>query len=115
MVNKDENLMSDYYGNVRKTWERWKQAAESVGSVFIPMVTPGFDYTKVNPDAPVLPREDGETLRRHYQLAYTLRNKDISMLLLKSFNDFPEGDSVEPTAQYGTLYIDLLHDLRAGN
>ncbi len=111
MVNQDENMMSDYFGNVHEVWKRWKQAAKSAGSIFIPMVTPGFDYTSVNPDSPVLPRDDGATLRQHYGMAYDLRDTETPLLIIKSFNDFPEGDTIEPSEEYGMLYLDILRNL----
>lgn len=111
MVNNDEKLMADYYGNVRAAWQRWKDAAESIGSVLIPTVAAGFDYTAVIAGSAVLPREGGDTLRRHYELARELTNKDTPLVLNKSWNDFPEGDSVEPAVEYGTLYIDILRSL----
>ena len=116
----------------------WKALADSVGTDYVPAVSPGFNDRGVRPGHSPLSRklteadEEGSLFRAMLRKARTLTDRDIGhMLLVTSWNEWHEDTQIEPTKQapptsvddspsgtyytsgldykgYGTIYLDIL-------
>jgi len=108
--------MIGFYGtfSVKRIWKyedlapdyaRLAQAAHAAGKkVFLP-AHPGHDNSGFRPDDFfVVPREDGATLRGYLRAA-TEANADI--ILLTSFNEWPETTVLEPSSSWPDPYAYL--------
>jgi hypothetical protein len=74
-------------------------------------VSPGYDDTLLGRDpqlAPRLPHEGGHTFV--LQMRRALENNPENILVY-SWNEYFETTNIEPTREYGTLYVDLVRDL----
>ncbi len=69
---------------------------------------PGFDARLVGGSKSV-DRRDGQTLRDEYTTAL---GSSPDLLGLISWNEFSENSYVEPSQKYGSLYLDVLRELR---
>ncbi len=108
-----------YYFDI--TWERSTGAAmasyerrlgdynKSRGQArpFIATVMPGYDDIKVR-NGHRRDREGGSYYRGTWQTAI---NKNAAAVVLTSFNEFFEGSHIEPSEQYGDLYLRLTREL----
>lgn len=82
-------------------------AAKKLG-FYIGTISPGFDDRGVNgwdQGARVDPNLGDEQLRRDFALVDAGRCDTVQVV---TWNDFAEGTCVEPTFQYGNLYLELL-------
>ena len=103
------------------TWERKPGAAmDSYGSQlaaynksngqnrpFIATVMPGYDDIKVR-NGHRRDREGGNYYRGTWQTAI---DKNAAAVVLTSFNEFFEGSHIEPSEQYGDVYLRLTKEL----
>jgi hypothetical protein len=81
-----------------------KQAHAAGKQVFLP-VHPGHDNSGFRPDDFfVIPREDGATLRGYLRAATEAR---ADVVLLTSFNEWPETTVVEPSSSWPDPYLYL--------
>ncbi|MFO7169737.1 MAG: hypothetical protein DIU80_017080 [Chloroflexota bacterium] len=108
-----------YYYDI--TWERAPGAAmasyaarlnsynQSRGAQrpFIATVMPGYNDLKVR-GGHARDRQNGEYYRATWQTAID-RNADA--VIITSFNEFKEGSHIEPSEQYGDLYLRLTKEL----
>lgn len=76
---------------------------------FAATVNPGFDntpwYEEWNYNHLVIDRQEGDFYRRLWEAAVT---SDPDWILLTSFNEWHEGTEVEPSEEYGDLYLQSL-------
>lgn len=108
-----------YYFDI--TWERQPGAAmasyagrlsnynraNGTQKPFVATVMPGYDDIKVR-NGHRRDRENGGYYRTTWQTAIQ-RNADL--VVLTSFNEFFEGSHIEPSEQYGDLYLRLTREL----
>ena len=97
---------------------RWagetRQAAETYGEYkyWAATAMPGFDNSNVRGvESTVRNRDNGSYLRSSFHGA---ANTNPDILLLTSFNEWPEGSGIEPSKEYGNFYLNLTRDLVAG-
>lgn len=102
-------------------WAEWVHSAEQTyGSpkLWIGTISPGYDDTRAGckDDARVpsaaqrRERDSGSFYRATYEAAAA---SGPDWLLVQSFNEWVEGTYVEPSAQYGDLYLQLTRELAA--
>lgn len=103
----DDNRLDNYYNLVMERWRVWRNVAESYGIRFVPAAIPGYsDRAMRGPSRRILPREDGNALRKHWAMAKEVYSKDLPMVTVTTFNEWHEGTQIEPALEYGTLYIE---------
>ncbi len=80
-------------------------AAAGPGKISTVTVIPGYDDRKVGrpPPRPVTDRWGGETYRVLWQEAIAAAP---NWVLITSWNEWHEGSEIEPSVQYGSLYLD---------
>jgi Glycosyl hydrolase family 99 len=82
-------------------------AVHSNGGLWFPPAAPGFDARLVG-GTRVVPRDNGETLRRELDVAVQSSPDAIGLI---SWNEFSENSQVEPSVRYGRHYLDVLRDI----
>ncbi|MBK9714698.1 MAG: hypothetical protein IPO81_25845 [Kouleothrix sp.] len=93
--------MASYAGRL----SRYNQGHGS-GKPFIATVMPGYDDIKVR-NGHRRDRANGDYYRGTWQTAI---ERDAAGVILTSFNEFFEGSHVEPSEQYGDLYLRLTRE-----
>ncbi|MEW5960791.1 MAG: endo-1,3-alpha-glucanase family glycosylhydrolase [Chloroflexota bacterium] len=84
-------------------------AANQVKRLWVATAMPGYDDTRLpRAEAFTVPRRDGDYYRETWQAAVST-GPDI--LIVNSFNEWPEGSHLEPSATYGNLYLELTREL----
>lgn len=88
--------------------------ARENGLAFIPSVMPGYDDTRLRGrDRATLDRQGGSFYRDFWAMASSFVSADQPFLLITSFNEWHEGTELEPSLEYGDLYIRLTSQLIA--
>ncbi len=67
-------------------------------------VIPGYDDTRIRDSGKILARNGGLTYSSYWLDALSL---NASSILITSWNELHEGTQIEPTEEYGFLYLDL--------
>ena len=103
------NIADGFAENVERQYELWAKITEQNGITFIPNILPGFDDTAVRPEAhhPVIPRSV-ELFQKQYNSAKKLATGNQRIIMITSWNEWHEDTSIEPTADEGTAYLDIL-------
>ncbi|MFK7802622.1 MAG: endo-1,3-alpha-glucanase family glycosylhydrolase [Anaerolineae bacterium] len=69
---------------------------------------PGFDNSRLGGETTVRGRGDGSFLRNSFNGAVR-SNPDI--IVITSFNEWPEGSHIEPSTEFGDFYLNLTREL----
>jgi hypothetical protein len=83
------------------------QAVHASRGVWIAPAAPGFDARLVG-GTQTVDRKDGQTLRRQMDAAI---NSSPDAIGLISWNEFSENTHIEPSAAFGTRYLEVLGDI----
>lgn len=103
----DEGFVDDAIAQ----YEAWEAALADRSVAFVPDVIPGFDDTAVRPEAgnPVIERGP-ERFREFVDGVDPLRDDDLGMTFVTSFNEWHEDTQIEPAEGYGTDYLEALQE-----
>jgi hypothetical protein len=100
---------------VRGQFRAADRAARAAGLRLIPNVMPGYDDTPLRgAGRATIDRRRGRFYREYWGLASEFVGPDQPFLLVTSFNEWHEGTELEPSAEYGDLYLRLTRELAAG-
>jgi hypothetical protein len=79
--------------------------------LWVATVMPGYDDRKVRPgNGFVRSRDGGQYYRQCWQAAIASKPH---LVIINSFNEWPEGSYIEPSRAYGSQYLDLTRELSA--
>ncbi|MBN1219266.1 MAG: SH3 domain-containing protein [Anaerolineae bacterium] len=93
------------WGNQVRNYETENQ----VDRLWVATAMPGYDDTRLPRDnAFAVPRRNGDYYRETWQGAVA---SQPDMIIITSFNEWPEGTHIEPSATYGQLYLNLTREL----
>jgi hypothetical protein len=84
------------------------QAVHKNGGLWIAPAAPGFDARLVG-GTTIVERKDGETLQIQFNTAMQSSPDAVGLI---SWNEFSENSHIEPSENYGHLYLDVLADIR---
>jgi hypothetical protein len=91
------------------------RAARSHGLRLIPSVMPGYDDTPLRGTERVtINRRRGQFYRDYWGVASEFIGAEQPLLLVTSFNEWHEGTELEPSMEYGEMYLKLTRELVAG-
>ncbi len=89
---------------IKKFYLLAKEVAHSKGKLFAVPVMPGFDDRFVNAPGTVINRKKGEYYKKSWEAALY---SQPDWILISTFNEWFEGTEIEPSKEYGDLYIRL--------
>jgi uncharacterized protein YraI len=85
------------------------EAENQVERLWIATTMPGYDDTRLpRSDTFAVARRNGDYYRESWQGAVA---SEPDMIMITSFNEWPEGTHLEPSVSYGNLYLDLTREL----
>ena len=85
------------------------EAENEVDRLWVATTMPGYDDTRLpRDDAFTVPRRNGDYYRETWQGAVA---SQPDMIVITSFNEWLEGTHIEPSANYGNLYLDVTREL----
>lgn len=87
-----------------EAYASWVQLADGAGKLVAITVIPGYDDTKIRKPGLAVKRYDGQLYRAQWEEAI---KANPHWVVITSFNEWHEGSEIEPSAQYGSLYLDL--------
>ncbi len=88
---------------------RTYEAENQVDRLWVATTMPGYDDTRLpRNNAFSVPRRNGDYYRETWQGALASQPE---MVIITSFNEWPEGTHIEPSAGYGNFYLDLTREL----
>lgn len=98
-------------GNPAGTNATWASRVTGRGGYFVATAMPGFDESRLGRgNAVVRARGNGDYFRRSFAGAAAT---NPHMIIITSWNEFPEQSHIEPSQQYGTFYLDLAREMIA--
>jgi hypothetical protein len=97
----------DTYGDYAGKLAAMGRAVHATGGQWFAPAAPGFDGRLVGHPT-VVPRRDGDTLRRELDAA---QRSDPDAIALISWNEFSENSHIEPSRRYGTNALEVLADV----
>ncbi|MBI1878508.1 MAG: SH3 domain-containing protein [Chloroflexi bacterium] len=84
-------------------------ATNGLSRLWVATVMPGYDDTRLSrANTFALPRRNGDYYRETWQGAVA---SQPDMMIITSFNEWPEGTHLEPSVNYGNLYLDITREL----
>jgi glycoprotein endo-alpha-1,2-mannosidase len=92
---------------VEETAEQYRSVslvARIQGALFAATVLPGYQEAAPKSGSPEADRNDGETYHRYWAIA---RASKPHWILITSFNEWHEGSEIEPSVEFGELYLEL--------
>jgi len=93
------------WGNRVSTYETENQT----NRLWVATTMPGYDDTRLpRDDAFAVPRRNGDYYRETWRGAIA---SQPDMIIITSFNEWPEGTQIEPGQGYGNLYLDITREL----
>jgi len=93
------------WGNRVNTYETENQTDR----LWIATAMPGYDDTRLpRDDTFAVPRRNGDYYRETWRGAIA---SHPDMIIITSFNEWPEGTQIEPGQAYGNLYLDITREL----
>lgn len=99
------------YTSAMKYWKKDIYKEENT----IPTITPNWDHTpRSHNKGVVLQGSTPALFKKHIKSVFkTIRNKpaDKQIVFLKSWNEWGEGNYIEPDIEYGTQYLEALKDV----
>jgi hypothetical protein len=99
---------------VQRQFEASDRAARTQGLRLVPNVMPGYDDTPLRGTERVtINRRRGMFYRDYWGVASQFVGPDQPFLLVTSFNEWHEGTELEPSTEYGDMYLRLTRELAA--
>ncbi|HEX3049701.1 MAG TPA: endo-1,3-alpha-glucanase family glycosylhydrolase [Aggregatilineaceae bacterium] len=96
-------------GNPAGTNATWATRTKNAGGYFVATAMPGFDESRLGRgEAVVRDRGNGDYFRSSFAGAVA---SNPHMIIITSWNEFFENSHIEPSANYGTFYLDLAREL----
>ena len=84
-------------------------AENKVSRLWVATAMPGYDDTRLpRANSFAVPRRNGDYYRETWQGALA---SQPAMIIITSFNEWPEGTHLEPSVTYGNLYLDITREL----
>lgn len=84
-------------------------AENGFNRLWVATVMPGYDDTRLpRANSFAVPRRNGDYFRETWRGAVA---SQPAMIIITSFNEWPEGTHLEPSASYGNLYLDVTREL----
>jgi uncharacterized protein YgiM (DUF1202 family) len=88
------------------------EAENGVDRLWVATTMPGYDDTRLpRADSFAVPRGEGAYYRETWQGAV---DSGPDMIMITSFNEWLEGTQIEPSAAYGSSYLELTRELVTG-
>ncbi len=92
------------YDDVAAQYDAASLLAHASNRLFAATVIPGYDEAYKDPSLTYLDREDGDMYRTYWEIA---RRSMPHWILITSFNEWHEGTEIEPSSEYGQLYLEI--------
>ena len=98
----------DYKTIIETTWNDQYEAKDNV----LPTLIPNWDHSpRSGKHALILKNSTPENWRRHIQRIFQgVSHKNNKIIMLKSWNEWGEGNYMEPDLKFGKVYIDVLRE-----
>lgn len=98
-------------GSPASTNATWANRVKRAGGYFVATAMPGFDESRLGRADPVVrDRGNGSYFRSSFAGAAA---SAPHMIIITSWNEFFENSHIEPSANYGTFYLDLAREMIA--
>jgi len=91
-------------GSLKDVYVNAKMVAEKYGVIFSATVLPGYDDTRIRQPGLAYPRRGGDTYRETWKAVY---ESNANWVLICSWNEWHEGSEIEPSLEYGELYLNI--------
>jgi hypothetical protein len=99
---------------VHEQFKAADRAARAHGMRLVPNIMPGYDDTPLRGTERVtINRRRGGFYRDYWRIASQFVGPDQPMLLVTSFNEWHEGTELEPSTEYGDMYLRLTREFAA--
>lgn len=97
---------------VQAQFQAADRAAREHGLRLIPNVMPGYDDTPLRGTERVtINRRRGQFYRIYWDIAAGFVGPEQPFLLVTSFNEWHEGTELEPSTEYGEMFLQLTREL----
>ncbi len=97
--------------DINRSAQAYVDAARTRGRIATLTVIPGYDDSNLGRKNPiVVPRDNGNLYRRMWSAALVTQP---DWVIICSFNEWHEGTEIEPSREYGDLYIKLTKEYSA--
>ena len=111
-----EDIDENFIGKVSGKYAKWRKVTGELGVEFVPDLMPGFDDTAVRPRAghPVIGRSP-QRFEDFCDEVLKHLDPDLNAVFITSFNEWHEYTQIEPSQDYGTIYLEKVRDKLAGH
>ena len=103
------DIAHNFNNKMLNEYSNWVLNLQETNTSFIPGVIPGFDDTKVRPEAhhPIIERSENLFIEQ-MEIALRFVDPNLNMILITSWNEWHEGTTIEPANEYGLNYLEVI-------
>ncbi|MBS7613963.1 glycoside hydrolase family 99-like domain-containing protein [Candidatus Bathyarchaeota archaeon] len=91
-------------GSLKDVYVNARIVADKYGVIFSATTLPGYDDTRIRQPGLAYPRRGGDTYRETWKAVY---ESNADWVLICSWNEWHEGSEIEPSLEYGDLYLNI--------
>lgn len=88
----------------KRRYSEWVAMADRMNRISALTLIPGYDDTKIRDPGLAVKRLDGDLYRRQWEQAIAA---NPHWILITSFNEWHEGSEIEPSVEFGDMYLKL--------
>ena len=106
--NYDRSVFFPSY--IDQNWQNWRDSTTMWGVDFTPVIFPGFDDKAMDSESSLY--NLGNDPKFYIDLCNVAKKNmsDSRIVLINSWNNFQLGNTLEPTEEYGTTYLEISKD-----
>jgi hypothetical protein len=106
--NYDRSFFFPSY--IDQNWKNWTDSTSVWGVDFTPVIFPGYDDKEFNSSSSLYNMGQNSEFLIDLSNVAKGRMSDERIVIFNSWNDFQLGNTIEPTEEYGTTYLEILKE-----
>lgn len=103
-----EKAWREYLDHIAASYTHWQAAARKLGLVFVPASLPGFDDRKFKLGQNRFMKMEPKNFEETIGVAKEVAREGSKWISLYGFNEWFESGAIEPTKEYGMLFLETL-------
>jgi len=110
----EEKPWKEYLDHVATSYTLWQEAAQRAGFIFVPAALPGFDDRHFRFGRNRFMKMEPRNFKESVRVAKEVARGGSKWISIYGFNEWFESGGIEPTKEYGMLFLKALESALGG-